>query len=255
MQLAEYCATPRSAPAPLSIYTDFAMGLRINAKKGGKRDTVMRLILRDIDRRARRNSRRPTLRSLLNVCALQGISVQELLCAPRLVSGPMLFEQWPGMSYLPLPSAIHAQRIHAASRYLEDFFGLDPPFLPPMNMLLLCFHVQLRALKDVAAEIFNSYEERYLNQGSLARRAQLRSSFRCAWRVLGHPVRSGLPDFNKQAKSVARLTEVSLEDAVMVLKTAKMMQETQTAERINAYREELPIRAALDWFLERRRFS
>lgn len=255
LQLVEFCATPRSAPVPLSIYADFAMGLRMNAKRLGRRDTVMRLILRDIDRHARRNSRRPTLRSLLNVCALQGISVQELLCAPKEASGPMLFDQWPGMSYLPLPSAAHAQRIHAASRYLEDFLAFDPPFLPPLNILLHCFHIQLLALKDVAADIFNSYEERYLSQGSRTRRTRLRNSFRCAWKVLGHPVRKGLPDFNQQTKSVARLSGVGPEDAAMVLKTAKMMQDTQTTERIDAYREELPIRSALDWFLERRRFS
>jgi hypothetical protein len=73
--------------------------------------------------------------------------------------------------------------------------------------------------------------------------------------VLGHPVRKGPPDFNQQTKSVARLSGVGPEDAAMVLKTAKMMQDTQTAERIDAYREKLPIRSALDWFLERKRFS
>ncbi|MBB6186673.1 hypothetical protein HDE77_001023 [Rhodanobacter sp. MP7CTX1] len=254
MQLIEFCATPRAVPAPLSIYTDFAMGLCINAKRSGRRDTVMRLILKDIERHARRNSRRPTLRSLLNVCALQGISVQELLCAPRQVSGPLLFDQWPGMSYLPLPSAVHAQRIHAASRYLEDFLALDPPFLPPMNILLLCFHIQLLALKDVAADIFHAYEERYLSQGSRSRLACLRSSFLCARRVLIHPCRRGFPNLNRQAERLARLMEVSLQDATMVLEGAKLMRETQTEEMIEKYRSGLPLRSALDWFLERRRF-
>ena len=255
MELVEYCATPRAAPAPLSIYTDLAIGLRINAKRSGRKGTVMRLILRDIDRHARRNSRRPTLRSLLNVCALQGVSVQELLCAPRQVSGPMLFDQWPGLSYLPLPSAIHAQRIHAASRYLEDFLTLDPPFFPPMNILLLCFHIQLLALKDVAGDIFNAYEKCYLSQGSFSRRARLRSSFLLARRVLAHPCRSGVPDSHRQAKSLARLAEISLEDAAMVLNGVKLMKETQTAELIKEYRSELPLRSALNWFLEHRRFS
>lgn len=255
LQLVEFCATPRPAPVPLSIYADFAMGLRINAKRCGRMDTVMRLILRDIDRHARRNSRRPTLRSLLNVCALQGVSVQELLCAPTQVSGPMLFDQWPGMSYLPLPSAIHAQRIYVASRYLEDFLALDPPFFPPMNILLHCFHIQLLALRDVAAQVFDVYEEHHLRHGSQFRRARLRSAFLCARRVLNHPVRNNRnPDFRRQTKSVASLTGVSLEDAAMVLEGAKLMWETQAAERIEKYRSELPLRSALDWFLERRRF-
>lgn len=256
MQLTEYCATPRAVPAPLSTYTDLAIGLRINAKRSGRMDTVMRLVLRDIDRHARRNSRRPTLRSLLNVCALQGISVQELLYAPRQVSGPMLFDQWPGMNYLPLPSAVHAQRIYAASRYLEDFLALDPPFFPPLNILLRCFHIQLLALRDVAAQVFDAYDEHHLRHGSQFRRARLRSAFLCARRVLDHPVRSNKrPDFGRQTKSVASQTDVNLEDAAMVLEGAKLMRETQAAERIKKYRSELPLRSALDWFLERRRFS
>ena len=256
MQLMEYCATPRAAPAPLSIYTELAIGLRINAKRSGRRDAVMRLILRNIEKHARRNSRRPTLRSLLNVCALQGVTAQELLCAPRQVSGPMLFDQWPGMTYLPLPSAVHAQRIYAASRYLGDFIALDPPFFPPLNVLLRGFHIQLRALRDVAAEVLDIYDERYLDQGKTPRRALLRSAFLCARRVLDRS--SGSPtamDLEMLAKRVARQAGVCLEDAAMLLKGAELMRETQVAERIEKYRSELPLRSALDWFLERRRFS
>jgi len=74
--------------------------------------------------------------------------------------------------------------------------------------------------------------------------------------VLDHPVRSNKrPDFGRQTKSVASQTDVSLEDAAMVLEGAKLMRETQAAERIKKYRSELPLRSALDWFLERRRFS
>jgi hypothetical protein len=74
--------------------------------------------------------------------------------------------------------------------------------------------------------------------------------------VLNHPVRNNRkPDFWRQTKSVASQTDVSLEDAAMVLEGAKLMRETQTAEQIEGYRSELPLRSALDWFLERRRFS
>jgi hypothetical protein len=255
VQLIEFCATPRPTPVPLSIYTEFAMGLRINAKNSGRRDTVMRLLLRNIDRHARRNSRRPTLRSLLNMCALQGISVQELLCAPRQVSGPMLVEQWPGMSYLPLPSAVQAQKIYAASKYLEDFLALDPPFVPPMNILLSRFHIQLRALRDVAVDLFDTYEERYLRQGGPIRRARLRGALLCARKVLAQRVRRGGSIFGRQVKKIAGLTEVSLQDATTVLKTAQLMQEAEVAERIEKYCAQLPLRSALNWFLERRRFS
>jgi hypothetical protein len=167
----------------------------------------------------------------------------------------MLFDQWPGMSYLPLPSAVHAQRIYVASRYLRDFLALDPPFFPPLNILLHCFHIQLLALRDVAAQVFDVYEERHLRHGSQFRRARLRSAFLGARRVLNHPIRNNRKaDFGRQTKSVAIRTDVSLEDAAMVLEGAKLMRETQTAERIEGYRSELPLRSALDWFLEQRRF-
>lgn len=255
MQLIEFCATPRAAPASLSIYADFARGMHASAKSRGKKSVVMKDIIKGIERHARHNSRRPTLRSLLNVCALQGVSVQEFLSAPMETSGAMLFDQWPGMKYLPLPSAVHAQRIHAASRYLEDFLALDPPIFPPMNLLLRCFHIQLLALRDVADDIFSTYEERYLSQGSCIRRTRLHRSLLAVMRVFADQGKKRPEIHNEQARNIARDTKVSLEDVAMVLETVKMMRETQAAERIAAYRAELPIRSALDWFLERRRFS
>lgn len=250
-QLVEFCATPRAIPVPLSIYTDFATGLRINAKRSGRRDTVMRLLLRNIDRHARRNSRRPTLRSLLNMCALQGISLQELLCAPRQVSGALLIEQWPGMSYLPLPSAIQAQRIYAASKYLEDFLAVSPPFVPPMGILLRVFRIQIRALRDVASDIFDAYEKGFLAQGGAIRRASLRRAFLCAQSVLARKHSA----FEGAVEHVADAADVSLRDSAMVFKSAQLMHETQTAESIKKYRTQLPLRSALDWFMEQRRFS
>lgn len=250
-QLVELCATPRGAPVPLSIYTDFAMGLRINAKNSGRRDTVMRLILRNIDRHARRNSRRPTLRSLLNMCALQGISVQELLCAPREVSGPMLIEQWPGMSYLPLPSAIQAQAIYAAARYLEDFLAECPPFIPPINVLLRRFRVQILAVRDVAADTYDAYEKRFLAQGGAVHRARLKRAFLYAQRLLAR----GHSHIEVDPGEVADATAVTLLEAGAVLKSACLMQKTQAVERVEKYRHELPLRSALDWFIKQRRFK
>lgn len=255
VQLVEFCATPREAPAPLSIYTDFATGLRINAKNSGRRDAVMRLLLRNIDRHARRNSRRPTLRSLLNVCSLQGISVQELLFAPRQVSGPMLFEQWPCMTYLPLPSAVQAQRIYAASKYLKDFLALEPPFLPPMKLLLRCFHIQLRALRDVASDTFDFYERRYLDQGGAIRLARLRRAFVCAQRTLVKSGKKGDLNFVSEVKKIARLVDVTRGEAAIVLRTAKIMRATQVTKNLDRYRAELPLRSALNWFIDQRRFS
>jgi hypothetical protein len=255
MQLIEYCATPREAPAPLSIYTDLAAGLRINAKRSGRRDAVMKVILRNIERHARRNSRRPTLRSLLNVCALQGISAQELLCAPRQVSGPMLFDQWPGMTYLPLPSAVHAQRIYTASRYLRDFIALDPPFFPPINILLRDFHIQSRALRDVSADLVEAYDERYVGQRGMCRQPLLRSAFLCAKRVLDRSGGSPTAEsFAMLTRSIVSQTGVTLQDAAKVLESAKLMLDSQADDLVERYRAELPLRSALDWFLERRQF-
>jgi hypothetical protein len=158
------------------------------------------------------------------------------------------------MSYLPLPSAGHAQGIYAATRYLVDFLAEDPPYLPPLNLLLRCFHIQILALRDVAADVFDVYERRYLDQGSKLRLAQLQSSFLCARRVLGQSIRRRNLDFERQTKSIARLTVVSLDDAVMVFKTAQLVEVTQASDRIDSYRAELPLRTALGWFLEQRRF-
>jgi hypothetical protein len=81
LQLIEYCATPRSKPAPRSIYTDFAIGMHVTAELGDRKSSVMRGILKDIDRHARRK-RRPNLRSLLNiVCLARYICARVPLCS------------------------------------------------------------------------------------------------------------------------------------------------------------------------------
>ena len=163
----------------------------------------------------------------------------------------MLVEQWPGMSYLPLPSAIQAQGIYAATRYLEDFLANNPPFIPPINMLLRCFRIQLLAVRDVAAGIYDVYEERFLAQGGAIRRARLRRAFLYAQRLLAQRHSHIAVDANQ----IADAAEVTLREAAAVLTSVRLMEETQAADCIERYRSELPLRSALDWFIEQRRFK
>jgi hypothetical protein len=155
------------------------------------------------------------------------------------------------MSHLPLPSAIQAQGIYAAAKYLEDFLAECPPFIPPINILLRCFRVQILAVRDVAADTYDAYEKRFLAQGGAVHRARLKRAFLYAQRLLAR----GRSHIEVAPGEVADATAVTLLEAEAVLKSACLMQKTQAVERVEKYRYELPLRSALDWFIEQRRFK
>src|ERR1700761_1452114 len=72
--LVEFCANPRSEPMLWGDYLYFLSGLRESAHAYGDLETHMRTLLYGTDLRVRVQSQRPTIRTLLNLCALQGIS-------------------------------------------------------------------------------------------------------------------------------------------------------------------------------------
>jgi hypothetical protein len=135
-QLIEFCSTPRVNPLPWSMYCNFVTSLRSTAKRVGGLKGEMCSILRDFSRGARLRAYKPTIRTLVNLCAMQSISMQEFLNAPLDVAGPNLFDQWAGLNYVPFPSALQAHRVYVAIRCLDDFARTRSAYFPPIKLLL-----------------------------------------------------------------------------------------------------------------------
>jgi len=248
IQLVEYCATPRSAPMPWMDYVTFVSGVRSNARKNGALQGSMRQLLQSVDKRARRYSRRPSIRTLFNLCCLQGISVRELLNAPKEASSPLLLDHWASASYMPLPPIVQVQRIYMAVRYLEDFLGANPPYLPPIDLLLKPFKVENLAVRDASAGLFDQYESRYLAQGTSDHLAVLRKTFLCAL----HASHQRFKGSESSKVDLAEMAGSGGEAASKVFSAYLLVRAPQRLLQIEQYRKELPIRESLKWLLERR---
>jgi len=208
----------------------------------------MNVSLRGANRRAEHHSYTPTIRTLLNLCAVQGVEMSVFLNAPREASSPLLIDQWSGLHYLPIPSAAQAQRIYIAYRYLEDFTRANPRYLPPMKVLLGQLPVQKIALRDACTELYDSYEEKYLSQGTWIKKARLLRAFFCALRIMSKD-REG--SVKPSLKEVATLAECRIEDARLALSAVAIVQKFKIEVRLDRYRREMSPRDSFYWVMSR----
>lgn len=250
-QLVEFCATPRLSPLPWPMYAEFVGSLRAAAQKAGGLTGEMRLILKDFTRSAWSQAYKPTIRTLVNLCAMQGISMQELLNAPLEVSSPNLFDQWAGLSYVPFPSALQAQRVYAATKCLDDFLSARPSYLPPIELVLRRFKVQFMAVRDAAFDLFEDYKRRQKGRFcgdsfKKLRRAYLYSL--CVLKDVGDVSGKFAAGFLKEVSEGA---EVEEKYALMAINAAQKVKMTQSDERVRYYCDLLAPQQAVEWLLDR----
>jgi hypothetical protein len=203
-----------------------------------------------VDRHARRRSRQPNIRSLLNLCALQGIDIDAFLAAPVEASSPWLFDQWAGFDYLPLPTATKAQNVFVATKVLEDFVASRPAYFPPIAMLFKPFHIQQLIVRDMRQALFEIYQNAYESPGPHQVEA-LRKAYVYASQVVVAP---GLDATSRRtlAEKVADVTQIDLNDALIVIESASVVRVLHARDRVEAYRAKMPLRRALEWLAETR---
>ena len=249
VQLAEFCGTPRDCALKWSDYVELVLGVS-NCVGGerGRLSQALKISLTTAKRHAERKLHRPTLRRIINLCALQGLEMQVFLNAPREASSPRLIDPWFGLNYLPLPSAAQARRTYAACRFLSDFVQESPPYLPSLKILLRDLHVQQLAVRDACRGVYDSYESRYNSQGKKEQLDRLHCSYLWALRVIAktsHHVVSA----KEIGREVAKVTECNLDEAKAIAKTAFLVYRFWIDGRIESYGEELSLRESLTWVM------
>lgn len=250
IDLVEFCASPYSEPLPYRVFQEFVAGLDKTLR--GKRASALGALVKFYACRTRLRGRRVAIRSLINLCAIQGVSVKELLAAPREVSGPLLFDQWAGLTYLPLPSARQAQKIYVAGKCLTDFLKEEPTYLPPMSLLLGGFGVQLLAIRDIAAGPYDSYEARYSVQGDVVTQRLLHATYQSARNILRDPSRDKSRELRSIVARVAGRAGVTSVLAKQAVRSASASLATQAKAKIQQYEQEMPVEAAVAWFVRNR---
>jgi len=251
-QLVEFCATPRLSPIPWSLYRDFVSKLRATVKRVGGLKGEIVAILKSIDRGAQVHTYKPTIRTLVNLCAVQGISMQEFLNAPLEAATPMLFDQWSGLRYLPFPSALQAQQAYVATCCMEDFLNKKSTYLPSISLLLKRFRVQSFIVIDGNRKLFNAYQKKQEKLSSISASTKLRRAYLCALGMIGEGGVDSDSALNGFAAKVAKYAEVDMTCAILATEAANNVKLTQSEERVQHYKMLLPLDRAVDWLLDKR---
>lgn len=247
LELVEYCATPRKEPLAWSAYAKFVQDVRLGARNHGKTPKQLGDQIRRLERLVQSRSRKPTVRSLINLCALQGVSMTELLNAPLESSGPRLIRDWKGFRCLPMPSAVRARRIYAAVRVLEAFVQSSPPYFPPVAVLLKKLSVPTLGVLDAAPKIASIYEMSYRSQGDRMRLKSLRTGYFVAINALEA---KGMA-LREAADCICDVAGLGRDDVQPLLASASIAKDTTRSEVLARYFDEVPLRSAVEWVVER----
>lgn len=156
---------------------------------------------------------------------------------------------------MPLPSPRQAQKIYAASRCLKDFLQVRPAYLPPMSLLLGRLNVQLLAIRDVAEEAYDFYEDAYSVQGGPLTQRKFRSAYLSAMSVMSaRKVRA--PDkLDRIVGNVADHAGVTRAVAKHAVRSAAVVREVWADDLVERYEREMPVEAAVEWFVQNRKCS
>ena len=247
LELAEYCATPRREPLAWDVYAKFVQDVRLGARGHGKTPSQLGRQINRLERLVRSRSRKPTVRSVINLCALQGVSMAEFLNAPIESSGPRLIGDWKGFRCLPLPSAVRARRIYVAVRVLEEFIQSSPPYFPPVAALLKKLAVPVLGVFDADRKIASVYEMRYGAQGDLMRLKSLRTGYFIAINALGA---RGMA-LREAADCICDVAGLGYDDVQPLLASASIARDAMRSEVLAQYFDEIPLRSAVEWVVER----
>lgn len=220
--LVELCATPGRNPLPSTTFEIFARAAMRSASSSpslsvGATDAFARLVRLNCPRgHLKGEPVRVRLHTLINACALQGISVQELLLSPG-ESGALSFIEGRG-EYRPLelPSRRDGVGVLVFASCLETLLANQKMlYLPHPRSVMREIKVTRRAVLAMSPDVYDRYMSRYQRQappGELRRAEQIfLRALNCIKAVRPNPF--GPSDGKKARRLVARTLDISVEDA------------------------------------------
>lgn len=180
----ELCATPAQQQIPFANYVAFVNELV--AAHPGKR-TYPNALKAEIYRVRKNLMRgRTTIRSIVNLCALQAISASELLLSPKAAASVPLLDLWLSYSTLNLPAGKHAERLAHCAQCLEDILeaSQEGHYLPQMKLPLRRFRLNRRLLREMHLDVYEAYHARHEQQGPYSQRVHANRAMEFAVRML-----------------------------------------------------------------------
>lgn len=179
--LVDYCSSPDRRPVPTDAFGQLAKVIHGSTSSEGKRakQDISRLVRLDRVRR----SPRVTLSTLIDVCALKGLSVRDVIVNPSHASSEPLRIAF--NEYLPLdlngtcPDAAPA----ALTTCVAALIRSKPPHLPHPDVLLRELGISRNQLNEASAEEIGIYHQHFSAQGTVSNLCRLEEAFMEALRI------------------------------------------------------------------------
>lgn len=220
-KLVELCATPGLAPLPCTTFEAFARTIMRSASSGPPRSSgashaLSRLVRLHGSSHQVGNGVRVRLHTLINACALQGISVRELLLSPVEAASSPLKDNWGNYQPLELSDGHQTDGALVLAHFLKALLANPRKFyLPHPQSALREIKVTRREVSAMSPDIYDRYMVRYRRQAPLSELQRAEQAFLkaldCVKAVRPNPF--GPSDVKKARRLVARTLGISVEDA------------------------------------------
>lgn len=210
-ELIELCATPSQQQVPFERYETFVRTLCEISMERPHLPATLRAAVARMRSNAVRG--RVTLRTLVNLCALQGITLPEMLLDPQAAASRPLIDLWGDYKALEFPNGRHGSKIQAYRQYVDDMLRrCKGRYLPPMTHVLRRMKLNRDLAREMCVEFYEAYEGKYQSQGAYSSRVHADRAFGHAIRILEEDFLNPFSpyDARKLARRVAALAKVQL---------------------------------------------
>jgi transposase-like protein len=182
--LVKMCATPMTQQIPASNFIVFVGNVYKHALSSRRINRRMAKLVGRVFSRSLEH--KPSLRMLLNVCALQGVSITDALTNPREASSAPLLNAWKNYDYFPLPRGMDPQRLRLAAYCLGAILSeLHDVYVPPIaSAVLLNVMVPGPVVKEAFPDLYTDYLRRLHSQSHYSKARLYAKCFEAALKEL-----------------------------------------------------------------------
>lgn len=220
-QLVELCSTVRQEPFPEETYPTYIKELLAQAREYENLPVSLQSTVRL--QSGNGSIRKPSLRAMLRMCALQGVSVCDMLRAPREAASAPLIDLWKDHAAPSLRNESRNEKAGIAQDLLTSLLNrCRASYLPPMDAVLREWGLGRALVRDANVELYERYEVRYREQAGTVAKIRLADAFQAALRDVAdlplHRLRRGTlwdkPD------PIAKTAHISQDEAASVFFSA-----------------------------------
>lgn len=221
LDLIELCATPGQEPIPYSAHKTFVSGLQAVMDSTSELPAVVRAAIGRLQSNLVRG--KMTLRTMINLCALQGISVREMLLDPVSASSRPLLDLWHGYRALEYSSGCHDEKIAIYRSCLTEVLKrCRDIYLPSTTFFMRSIGLNRDLARELAPEIYEEYEDAHRRQAKWSKRIEGERAFKVAMLLFSHSSFNpfGPCDTRWAARRIAAAANVSNDLARRVTRAA-----------------------------------